>query len=80
MAMSKSHYEDVAALFRKRLALVTNEYEYRILLSVATDLATLYQDDNMNFDRTRFLLACGKEAPRRGKGVTAAVNRAGRAA
>lgn len=85
MAMSKSHYEACARAIRRRYEQILTIRDDNMsgvalgtLLMLATDLATLFADDNINFDRTRFLQACGVPnasvvKPRRGKGVTAAV-------
>ena len=92
MAMSKSHYEACARAIRRRYeqALTIRDDNMSgvalgTLLMLATDLSKLFEDDNISFDRTRFLKACGVQepipAPRRGGGVTAAVkNRAARPA
>ena len=85
MTMSKSHYVACARAIRRRYeqALTIRDDNMSgvalgTLLMLAADLATMFADDNINFDRTRFLQACGVPnasvvKPRRGKGVTAAV-------
>jgi hypothetical protein len=64
MAMSKSVYESVARIFADHINRLPNRYEHGVLLALACDMADMFADDNINFDRTRFLQACGKELPR----------------
>ena len=71
MAMSKQFYADVARAISRRYAHSATLAEPDVrgtvqgtLLMLAADLATLFADDNVNFDRTRFLKACGALPPR----------------
>lgn len=59
--MSKKHYLKIAAIFKAKLGDPYPQTELRtaILKDVATSLCEVLKDDNPNFDRTRFLEACG---------------------
>lgn len=56
--MTKKHYEAIAAAFRAYIATNTGA---NIARPIAKDLADYFATDNKNFDRTRFLQACGIE-------------------
>lgn len=57
MAMlGKAHYEEGAAAFAGVLA--EHPESERAILALATRLATIYGDQNIRFDRSRFLKAC----------------------
>jgi hypothetical protein len=64
MAMSRKHYEAIAADIKRRFKLIPDpdgrDQELAgQLFGVANDLADLFEADNPNFDRGRFLKACG---------------------
>lgn len=79
-------YNTLAAVFQKRNAHIdaTRDAHMRgtarvALLGLATDLASVFEADNPNFDRSRFLLACQGDcdgAKTKADRVTAAVNAA----
>ena len=73
-AVTKQHFEAVAAIFNEHLRNITHRYEHGTLLALACDLADLYAKTNSNFNRTKFLLACGKEGAAKRGDVTATVN------
>lgn len=57
--MTKKHYEAIAAAFRPYIVSNTGA---NIARPIAKDLADYFATDNKNFDRARFLQACGIEA------------------
>ncbi len=65
MAMSRKHYREVAEIIKEQwdysLTLEKSQGETvrAVLDSVASNLATMFRIDNSNFDRDRFLTACG---------------------
>lgn len=59
MPMSRKHYVAVAEKMASRMEEVHGSAETFLLLSVVRDLAGIFQADNPNFDRNRFLAACG---------------------
>lgn len=71
MAMSKKHYEAVARRVKDRLDAATTEHSgglidstakkavHAAMRELARDLAVDFREDNPNFDRQRFLTACG---------------------
>jgi hypothetical protein len=66
MAMSRKHYREVAEIIREQVAGVEWDAETNgigaggfVLKAVANGLATMFQIDNSNFDRSQFLEACG---------------------
>lgn len=63
----KRHYEDVAIIIMdawSRCDAVTGQEEHSnaILSFLGGDFANLFATDNPNFDRERFLKACGLES------------------
>ena len=63
--MTKKHYEAIAGII-KDLSVMNNElqktgkaYRKDALKATASELETYFGTDNKNFDRTRFLAACG---------------------
>jgi hypothetical protein len=68
MAMSRKHYNAVASVLSGQLTGpapltaswdVERQTERRVIENVARGLSNLFADDNPNFDRERFLAACG---------------------
>ena len=65
MAMSRKHYREVASIIREQWEeserLPANErIEVRTSVALITQgIATMFQIDNSNFDRSKFLEACG---------------------
>lgn len=59
--MSKKHYTAIALRFRLRLQAAKELAEVNVLEDLARDLCLVFADDNENFDRGRFLAACGVE-------------------
>lgn len=60
--MTKKHYEAIAAILEKyrHAPLYESDYtDYRTAEHIANDLADYFETDNKNFDRNRFLQACG---------------------
>lgn len=60
--MTKKHYEAIAAILAKykNPPLYETDYsDYRTTQHIAVGLADYFATDNKNFDRTRFLTACG---------------------
>ena len=66
--MSRKHYEAVATRLRQRLEEFGEESStpddfdaghHHALVSIAQDLAELFEHDNARFDRERFLQAAG---------------------
>lgn len=63
--MTKKHYEAIAAILKKYkyAPLYEVDYsDYRTSQHISEDLADYFATDNRNFDRTRFLQACGIES------------------
>ncbi len=56
----KRHYEDVARLLRERSEHIFDEPLVRQVIEI--DFADLFAADNPDFDRERFLAACGLES------------------
>jgi len=54
--MTKKHYEAIAAIIN---AAYTAESDIGIIKDIAYPLADYFATDNKNFNRTRFLAACG---------------------
>lgn len=72
--MTKKHYEAIGAILAsyKNTPLYETDYsDYRTSEHLASDLADYFATDNKNFDRQRFLEACGiVEQPTRTKYCT----------
>lgn len=51
--LSRKNYEAIAGIISK------SEGRYGTLWEIAKDLADYFEGDNPNFDRERFLKACG---------------------
>lgn len=60
MAMTKKHYEMVAKILKRENTRVGGDDG--MIESIATLLAIEFKLDNPNFDRTKFLKACGVQA------------------
>ena len=58
MALSKRHYEQIAATFKAR-ADAEDDSARGAMRWLARDLAQLFKKDNERFDESRFLKACG---------------------
>lgn len=62
---SRRHYEDAAAILNKHVVRTgpkVSHYdpiEYASVLAIIRDFADLFQQDNPQFDRDRFRMACG---------------------
>ena len=64
MAMSRKHYREAAEAIRWSLnghpnTPVRRETRRETAQSIATDLANMFKRDNSNFDRQKFMDACG---------------------
>jgi len=66
MSMSRKHYREVAAILKAERFSQADEDTFddalganSVLDNVARGLATMFQIDNRNFDRDKFLEACG---------------------
>lgn len=59
MALSKKHYEEVAAIIAYRLSRAQSPDEVSGIEGVAMDLVHMFANDNSQFDRDRFREACG---------------------
>ena len=58
--MTKRHFEAIAAIIRRLSTIhVPDENGQGMLLTVTNDLADYFATVNSNFDRQRFLSACG---------------------
>jgi hypothetical protein len=57
--MSKKHYEAIAAIFAGDYASAKNDDCRRVVVGLALSLSDIFKRDNENFDRMRFLKACG---------------------
>lgn len=61
--MSRKHYIAIANIIRGNVEAVSNGSDsdecHDILETVANELADFLKTDNANFDRSRFLSACG---------------------
>ena len=58
--MTKKHFETIAAIIRRLSTIaVPDESGQGMLSAVAVDLADYFATVNPNFDRERFLKACG---------------------
>ena len=55
-SMTKKHYEAIAAIMKEH-----SLYEENAIENATKELADYFATDNKNFDRTRFLAACGIE-------------------
>lgn len=53
--MTKKHYEAIAAMFKPYMVHPTQN----VARPLVKDLADYFATDNKNFDRTKFLTACG---------------------
>lgn len=61
---SKKAYESIAGVLRKVSAALDEAEDQDgacAIIDVATELSALFISDNPNFDRSRFLRACGLE-------------------
>ncbi len=62
---ARRHYEDIAAIINSHLKatelekLEISKGKIEVLSSLYVNFANLFQQDNQNFDRERFLKACG---------------------
>ncbi|QWY83406.1 hypothetical protein [Rhizobium phage RHph_X3_9] len=65
MAMTKRHYVEVAAIFKRKLSEPYPQDERRtaLLKDIAKELADMFKRDNGNFQRDKFLDACGFTDP-----------------
>jgi len=70
MAMSRKHYREVAEIIKSEREEWDTAAEYTpeqrnavraATFIIASGLATMFQIDNANFDRKKFLEACGIE-------------------
>lgn len=67
MAMSRKHYEHIAAAIKRQVELIriqvadsdSAHIAEEIAEDLANDVANQFEADNPNFDRDRFLAACG---------------------
>ena len=60
--MSRKHYVAVAASIRSQVDAATAADDASAILAlhrVTEDLARIFKSDNSNFDRSRFVTACG---------------------
>lgn len=57
MTLTKKNYEAIASILREHIMWDT----VGVVDETAKDLADYFATDNKNFDRTRFLQACGIE-------------------
>lgn len=58
--MTKKHYIKIAAVFKRAKELENNDEDaVQVLHDLAYDLCTFFKEDNPNFDRERFMTACG---------------------
>lgn len=67
MAMSRKHYVETAAAIKYSLdglgGKVRQEVRRETALSIAKDMANMFRADNSNFDRAKFMDACGLGDP-----------------
>lgn len=61
MSMSRKHYVAIAAVL-KDWRIEDLDLGGAVSDDIAKDLAKLFKQDNIHFDRERFLNACGVEA------------------
>ncbi len=60
MSMSKKDYEAVAGILNTQIRIaMSNKRDTTGLCNAAADMAGVFARDNPNFDRARFLAACG---------------------
>jgi hypothetical protein len=63
VTLSRKHYEEIAAIIRKRTATITwnclDGGEMEQVRQIAEDLAEYFRDDNPRFRRALFMGACG---------------------
>lgn len=62
MAVSKKHFEAIAAELRAALELDSNPAARQSVERVAEGLSNIFARENPRFDRARFLKACGLPA------------------
>jgi len=60
--MSKKHYVKIAAALRELWERHTDPAERTILAEVANSYSVIAIDDNPNFNKHRFLVACGMDS------------------
>lgn len=57
--MTRKHFEAIAAILAEQHDHDPNSNDYLVIYDTATDLASYFATENPNFDRRRFLKACG---------------------
>lgn len=63
--MTKKHFEAIAKILAETMSRETNDGSYpdetaiRTITFIANRIANVCESDNPNFDRARFLRACG---------------------
>lgn len=57
--MTIKHFEAVARIFRNYAGLTARRTQNDVAKSIAQDVADYFAAENPNFDRERFLTACG---------------------
>ena len=62
MAMSRKHFEAVAATIACQARRCETPGETAAVANIARDLAFVFKSDNPRFDKARFLTACGIES------------------
>jgi hypothetical protein len=58
---TKQHYEQVADLLKRAQNKHRGETADQLYFSIIDDFADLFENDNGNFNRDKFSLACGIE-------------------
>jgi hypothetical protein len=58
--MTRKHYQQIADMIRQTYTL-NDGHESGTLAHIARQFATIAKRDNPNFDRDRFLTACGMD-------------------
>lgn len=59
--LSRKHYTKIAAVLSEEREWATSPQKDEIMRDVAISLADYFVTDNPNFDRERFLTACGAD-------------------
>lgn len=60
--MSKKHFTTIASVLHQQIMFAESQEARHAVERVARDLASEFGRFNANFDRARFLIACGVES------------------
>lgn len=59
--MSRKHFVPIAAMINRTIQAVTTDADRAEVVQMAKDFADFFATQNGNFDRGRFMAACGVE-------------------